>query len=69
MRKINPAPARPTTLEEGSFYYLRRRTKNYGAQSWKEVRFVSYTPCPAVVIVDTGAGERIPIAREELFTG
>ena len=67
MRKLKHVPVRPVTLEEGSWYFLRRKSANQRPQSWKPVRFISYTPCPAVVIVATQPGKRISIAREELF--
>ena len=57
---------RPATLVEGSRYLLRSMSGSRGV-SWEPVGFVSYTPCPAVVIVATGAGEKIRISREELF--
>ncbi len=67
MNKTSQAPERPATLQEGSLYFLRRNRGNRSAPSWEAVRFVCYTPCPAVVIITNRAGGRISIAREELF--
>ena len=67
MKKRKQDPIRPETLEEGSRYLLRLKSEDCGDVSWEMVGFVSYTPCPAIVIVATGSGETIRIAREELF--
>ncbi len=67
MKKKKQHPIRPATLVEGSRYLLRRKSESRRGVSWEPVCFVSYTPCPAVVIVATRSGEKIRIAREELF--
>ncbi len=68
MSNQQPDPIRPLELEEGSQYLLRCKPAACNHESWERVRFVGYTPCPAVVIVMIEAGKRMPIAREELFS-
>ncbi len=67
MSNKQPDPIRPLELEEGSQYLLRRKPATCDPESWERVRFVGYTPCPAVVIVMVEPGKRMPIARDELF--
>ncbi len=67
MKKSKKEPDRPATLEEGGRYLLRLRSEDCSEETWETVGFVSYTPCPAVVIVATRTGEKMRIAREELF--
>ncbi len=67
MRNIAPAPVRPTTLEIGNRYLFLGNQDDCHPVSWELVSFISYTPCPAVVIVATIGGKRMRIAREELF--
>ncbi len=55
-------------LEEGSHYLLRSKPAACHPETWERVRFVGYTPCPAVVIVAVEPGKRMPIARELLFS-
>lgn len=68
MSNQQPDPIRPLELEEGSQYLLRSKPAACDPASWERVRFVGYTPCPAVVIVMIETGKRIPIARDELFS-
>ena len=37
-------------------------------QVWTPVRFASYTPCPAIVIITDERGEKQRCAREDLFS-
>ncbi len=67
MSDSQPDPIRPLELEEGSQYLLRSKPAACHPETWERVRFVGYTPCPAVVIVALGPGKRMPIAREALF--
>lgn len=67
MIQIQPGPLRPPELEEGNQYFLRTRPEACRPESWETVRFIGYTPCPAVVIVATEPGKRMPIARDGLF--
>ena len=67
MIQIQPGPFRPPELEEGNQYFLRTRPEACRPETWEAVRFIGYTPCPAVVIVATEPGIRMPIARDDLF--
>jgi len=67
MKKSKQELDRPATLVEGSRYLLRLKAESCGEISWETVGFVSYTPCPAVVIVAMESGEKIRVDREELF--
>ncbi len=67
MSNNQPDPIRPPELEEGSHYLLRCKPAACDPETWERVRFVGYTPCPAVVIVMIEPGKRMPIARDELF--
>ncbi len=67
MIQIQPGPFRPPELEEGNQYFLRIRQETCRPETWEAVRFIGFTPCPAVVIVATQPGRRMPIARDDLF--
>ncbi len=67
MKKSEREPFRPATLVEGSRYLLRLKLDGCSEVTWEMVGFVSYTPCPAVVVVATASGENMRIPREELF--
>ena len=67
MKNRNQDPVRAETLEEGGRYLLRLKSECGRGVSWELVGFVCYTACPAVVVVAIGSGEKIHVAREELF--
>lgn len=64
----HPELVRPTTFIEGERYVwqpARRKSKNPPLQS--VVAFVGYDPCPAFVIVSSGAGRTQRCPRDELY--
>ncbi len=67
MSQTQPEPLRPPVLEEGNQYLLRRKPEACQPETWETVRFIGFTPCPAVVIIAIGPGRRMPIARDDLF--
>ncbi len=67
MSKTQPDPIRPRELVEGGQYLLHNKPAACHPETWESVRFVGYTPCPAVLIVAVGPDIRMPIDRDELF--
>jgi hypothetical protein len=58
---------RPHTLEEGKQYLLVENQDGNNDIFLTTVKFVSYTACPAIVIITDGAGRRIRCLRDDLF--
>ena len=60
----------PESLEEGKSYLLRSRnfSKNGGSiLILTQVTFISFTSCPAIVVVQDGWKEWFRCSREDLF--
>ena len=57
----------PGTLETGATYILRDFLGRDRKIAWVPVRFVSYAPCPGIVIVANGGGSKLRVQREDLF--
>jgi hypothetical protein len=58
---------RPGTLEIGATYLLRDFMPRDRKIAWMPVRFVSYVPCPGIVIVANGSGSKMRVQRQDLF--
>jgi hypothetical protein len=63
----NQNQTRPATLVENSMYFLRDRPEACRQAGWQQVKFVCYTPCPAVVIVRDLREKTLHVLRDELF--
>jgi hypothetical protein len=63
-----PGLARPVTLEEGKQYWLRCPAKNQGKFNLMPVRFISYTACPAIVVITDNAGRTLRSSRDDILT-
>lgn len=60
-------PRRPPTFEPGQTYaWFESRADQRGVAAIP-VTVIAYDPCPAFVIVRTGAGERRRCLREQLY--
>ena len=59
---------RPVTLVEDLEYLMKVIRGNEAMVILIPVKFVSYTSCPAFVIVSNGSGTRLRCLREELFS-
>lgn len=58
----------PDTLIEGGHYiYVDRCYTNSGTVI-RDVQFVAYTSCPAIVVVLDGSGKKVRILRDDLYT-
>jgi len=60
----------PESLEEGKSYLLRSRnfTKNGGSiLILSQVTFISFTSCPAIVVIQDARKERMRCRRDDLF--
>ena len=64
----NSSATRPDTLFEGHAYLLHENGNNGSGEIYSPVEFVSYDPCPAMVIVRNTAGQRCRCPREDLRT-
>ena len=58
----------PDTLDNGGMYLLRVGQENEHRPAYVPVTFVRYDPCPAIVVVNNGAGRLLRAAREDLYT-
>ncbi|MGD0005843.1 MAG: hypothetical protein ABSE06_16630 [Anaerolineaceae bacterium] len=65
--KRNQKLIRPGTLEIGATYLLRDFIPPDRKIAWVPVRFVSYVPCPGIVIVANGRGSKMHVQRQDLF--
>ena len=57
----------PKTLEERKLYLLRLSPYCQDKPEFMQVRFVSYTACPAVVVVEDGTQVRFTCERSNLY--
>jgi hypothetical protein len=57
----------PLTLNEGRDYLLRVHQVNGQNPVYLPVRFMSYHPCPALVVIGDGNGQQWRVPRDELF--
>jgi hypothetical protein len=59
---------RPETLEEGEKYLWQENTELAYDASPQQVTFVSYYPCPALVVIQDEEGKKCRCLRGEIFT-
>jgi hypothetical protein len=59
---------RPVTLEEGELYWLKLPAKKQGNFKLLPVRFISYTSCPAVIVIADHAGRHFRINRDGILS-
>jgi hypothetical protein len=57
----------PNTFEKGHRYLLRIRQNNGRKPIFRPVKFMGYTPCPAVVIVSESEGWIQRVDRVDLY--
>jgi hypothetical protein len=57
----------PLTLNEGKDYLLRVHNGNGHHPVYLPVRFISYHPCPGLVVVGDGNGQQWRVPRDDLF--
>lgn len=65
--KRNQKLIRPATLETGATYILRDFLPRDRKIAWVPVSFVSYEPCPGIVVVVNGGGSNLRVPRDDLF--
>ena len=58
---------RPHSLNEGKEYLLRVQHDNGHNSIYLPVRFISYHPCPGLVVIGDGHGQQWRVPRDELF--
>jgi hypothetical protein len=58
---------RPQSLDSGEIYLFRERNYHGMRQTITTVKFVNYTPCPAIVIIKYMNGSKQRCLREDLF--
>lgn len=58
---------RPVTLQENQMYFLKISGENGNIPIFRQVKFMSYIACPAVVIVQDPRYGSFPCNREDLF--
>jgi hypothetical protein len=58
---------RAESLLEGEGYFFRLRGNNKRTEEYVRVTFISYTTCPAIVVVQDGGKERIRCCRMDLY--
>jgi hypothetical protein len=66
-KKTEKNMVRPLTLDEGKEYFLRIHRDNGHVPVSAPVRFVSYHPCPALIVVGDGNGQFWRVARDDIF--
>ena len=66
--ELNPALMHPNTLVEGKHYVYMDRYDVEASPLLLDVKFVAYTPCPAIVVVLNGSGQKVRILRDDLYT-
>ena len=59
--------ARPQSLDIGKIYLYRERNYEGERQTTTAVKFVNYSPCPAIVIIKLRNGSKQRCLREDLF--
>jgi len=57
----------PETLETGATYILKDFLDRDRKIAWEPVRFISYAPCPGIVIVANSSGSKLRVQRDDLF--
>ena len=57
----------PITLNEGKDYLLQVLQDNGHNPVYLPVRFISYQPCPGLVVIGDGNGQQWRVPRDELF--
>jgi hypothetical protein len=57
----------PATLEAGATYLLRDFLPRDRKIAWVPVSFVSYAPCPGIVVVANSGGSKLRVPRADLF--
>lgn len=57
----------PTTLLDGQNYFLKNQGASDPQADFVPVQFISYTPCPAYVIVANPDGQRIRCTRDDVY--
>ena len=65
----NPSASleRPATLIEGGAYILLESRETGSQPSMDLVKFLAYTPCPAVVMIIESSGRKMYCPRDRLF--
>ena len=58
----------PVTFETGAGYILRDFLDRDRKIAWVPVKFVSYAPCPGIVIVADACGSKLTVQREDVFS-
>jgi hypothetical protein len=58
---------RPKSLQPGTRYLLRVQARQGSRSVFTPIRVIKYDPCPALVIVQDGAGRRWRCPREDLY--
>jgi hypothetical protein len=58
---------RPLTLNEGKDYFFRVHQDNGHNPVYLPVRFISYQPCPELVVIGDGNGQQGKVPRDDLF--
>jgi hypothetical protein len=66
-KKTEKIMLRPITLNEGKEYLLRVQHDNGHNSIYLPVRFISYHPCPALVVVGDDDGQFWRVARDDMF--
>ena len=64
---VNIEFTRPDSFDNGKKYLFRERNYDGERRSIETVKFVDYTPCPAIVIIRIENGNRQRCLREDLF--
>lgn len=58
---------RPQTFNQGQFYLYRENLLEGARQARTAVIFISYTACPAFVIIRENSGNKKRCSRDDLF--
>jgi len=58
---------RPITLDKGKEYLIQVHQDNGHIPVYLPVRFISYHPCPGLVVIGDGHGQQWRVPRDELF--
>ncbi len=58
---------RPINLNQGKEYLIRVHQDNGHIPVYLPVRFISYHPCPALVVVGDGKGQFWRVPRDDIF--
>jgi hypothetical protein len=66
-KKTEKIMVRPLTLDDGKEYLIRVHQDNGDKSVYLSVRFISYHPCPALIVVGDGNGQFWRVPRDEIF--